>query len=245
MTKLNQIIAISKDVNGRAESALTKAYHNLQKSDLLTGISRRYDPRDEEGDHLPSESKRPQIQVEDILEDVTGDMAKMFNITFVKDKTNQRATANVVVEGITLLTDVPSSYLLFLEKQLVNIKTFVSKIPILDSADRWHYSEEDGYYVTDVIKTVRTKKVPRNHVKAPATEHHPAQVEVYFEDIVVGDWSTVKFSGALPATRIRAMVARVEKLQSAVKMAREAANSVDVVNDDTVGEIVFDYIFGE
>jgi hypothetical protein len=35
-------------------------------------------------------------------------------------------------------------------------------------------------------------------VKAEATEKHPAQVEVYHEDVVVGQWKTVKFSGALP-----------------------------------------------
>ena len=49
------------------------------------------------------------------------------------------------------------------------------------------------------MQTLRTKKVPRNHVKAEATEKHPAQVEVYYEDVAVGYWTTVKFSGALPA----------------------------------------------
>lgn len=45
-------------------------------------------------------------------------------------------------------------------------------------------------------------QVPRNHVKAEATDKHPAQVEVYHEDVPVGYWTTVKFSGALPARRV-------------------------------------------
>ena len=31
------------------------------------------------------------------------------------------------------------------------------------------------------MRTIRTRKVPRNHVKAEATEKHPAQVEVINE----------------------------------------------------------------
>jgi hypothetical protein len=89
---------------------------------------------------------------------------------------------------------------------------------------------------------VRTKKVPRNHVKAEATEKHPAQVEVYHEDVVVGYWRTVKFSGALPAQRVNELLERVEKLQAAVKFAREDANGTEVT-DQKPGKKVFDYLF--
>ena len=76
-----------------------------------------------------------------------------------------------------------------------------------------------------------------------ATEKHPAQVQVYHEDIVVGTWTTVRFSGALPATEIRAMLERVTKLREAVKMAREEANGLEVT-DRRVGDAVFGYLFG-
>ena len=49
---------------------------------------------------------------------------------------------------------------------------------------------------TEPVQTYRTKRVPRNHVKAEATEKHPAQVEVYYEDVTIGYWTTVKFSGS-------------------------------------------------
>jgi hypothetical protein len=80
-------------------------------------------------------------------------------------------------------------------------------------------------------------------VKAEATEKHPAQVEVYYEDITVGYWRTVKFSGALPAQRINELLARVERLQEAVKFAREEANNLEV-EEQKVGEKVFQYLFG-
>jgi hypothetical protein len=92
------------------------------------------------------------------------------------------------------------------------------------------------------VETLRTRKVPRNHVKAEATEKHPAQVEVYYEDITVGFWRTVKFSGALPARRVAELLERVEKLQRAVKFAREEANAYEV-KSQKVGEALFSYLF--
>ena len=89
---------------------------------------------------------------------------------------------------------------------------------------------------------MKTKKVPRNHVKAEATEQHPAQVEVYYEDVVVGYWRTVKFSGSLPARRVNELLERVERLQQAVKFAREEANNTEV-SDQKIGEKVLQYLF--
>jgi hypothetical protein len=67
-------------------------------------------------------------------------------------------------------------------------------------------------------------------------------VEVYYEDVTVGYWRTVKFSGALPATRVNTLLARVEQLQAAVKFAREEANNLEV-EDVKVGAQFFAYLF--
>ena len=114
---------------------------------------------------------------------------------------------------------------------------------MLDAAETWNFDSSADAYATEAVQTTRTKKIPRNHVKAEATEKHPAQVEVYYEDVVVGHWRTVKFSGALPATRIKELLDRGDKLQQAVKFAREEANNSEVT-DVKVGEKVFDYLFG-
>jgi hypothetical protein len=52
----------------------------------------------------------------------------------------------------------------------------------------------------------------------------------------------VKFSGALPAKRVSELLERVEKLQNAVKFAREEANGTQAV-DRKVGDKVFGYLF--
>ncbi|MEU9776703.1 MULTISPECIES: hypothetical protein [unclassified Streptomyces] len=243
MAKLNQIIAVEKGVKTKAHHDLTAAHHGLQKPALLAGISRTYQPKDEEGEQLPPESTRVQVQAEEVLRDTARTLTRLFDVTATKDWANCTARADVTVDGRALLTGVPVSYLLFLEKQLTDIATFVRKLPVLDASESWVHDPSTDAWKTDPVRTVRTRKVPRNHVKAEATEHHPAQVEVYYEDVPVGYWTTVKFSGALPARRLNELTERLEKLQQAVKFAREEANGCEV-DDRRAGDAVFGYLFG-
>jgi len=243
MTKLNQIIAVEKGVKSKSFQELTEAHHTVQKAALLSGISRTYQPKDEEGEQLPPESTRVQIKAEEVLRQTAATLTRLFDVTATKDWANCVAKADVTVDGRTLVKDVPVSYLLFLEKQLTDLHTFVKKLPILDAAESWAHDPSSDSWKTEPVRTVKTKKVPRNHVKAEATEKHPAQVEVYYEDIPVGYWTTVKFSGSLPARRVNELLERVEALQNAVKFAREEANGTSVT-DQHVGEAVFGYLFG-
>lgn len=243
MPKLNQIIAVEKGVKSKSLHELTEAHHAVQKPALLAGISRTYQPKDEEGEQLPPESTKVQVRTEEVLRQVSASLTKLFDVTASKDVTNCTATADVVVEDRVLLEDVPVTYLLFLEKQLTDLHTFIKKLPVLDAAESWTFNDSTDSWSTDAVRTMRTKKVPRNHVKAEATEKHPAQVEVYYEDVTVGYWTTVKFSGALPAKRVSELLERVENLQRAVKFAREEANNAELT-DRQVGDKVFGYLLG-
>ncbi|MFJ3793141.1 hypothetical protein [Kitasatospora sp. NPDC090091] len=243
MAKLNQIIAVEKGVKSKSFQELTQAHQDLQKPALLAGISRTYQPKDEEGEQLPPESTRVQVKAEDVLRSTAATLTRLFDVTATKDWANTEARADVVVDGRTLVAGAPVTYLLFLEKQLTDLRTFVRKLPVLDASEAWNHDVSTDSWKTEAVRTIRTKKVPRNHVKAEATEKHPAQVEVYYEDVAIGYWTTVKFSGALPARRVNELLERVEKLQQAVQFAREEANGGEVT-DRRVGDAVFGYLFG-
>ncbi len=242
MARLNQIIAIEKGIKSRSVQELAEAQKALQKPALLSGISRTYRPKDEEGEQLPPESKKVEVKAEEIIRKTGEVLTKLLDVTATKDWTNCTARADVVVDGQTLLTQAPVSYLLFLEKQLTDLRTFIKKLPVLDAADTWTFDESSDCWATEPVQTLRTFKTPRNHVKAEATEHHPAQVEVYYEDVTIGYWRTVKFSGALPARRVNEMLEKLEKLSQAVKFAREEANNSEA-EDQKVGERIFQYLF--
>jgi hypothetical protein len=242
MARLNQIIAVEKGIKSRSYAELTEAHQSLQKAALLAGIARNYQPRDEEGEQYPPESTRVQLRAEDVLRQTGLTLTRLFDVTATKDWTNCVARADVTVDGRVLLANVPATYLLFLEKQLTDLRTFIAKLPVLDASESWVLDQAADCWATEPVQTTRTKKIPRNHVKAEATEKHPAQVEVYYEDVVVGHWRTVKFSGALPAARVKELLGRVDTLQHAVKFAREEANNTEVT-DQRVGESVFGYLF--
>ncbi|MFF3437524.1 hypothetical protein [Streptosporangium sp. NPDC002721] len=242
-TKLNQILAVEKGVKSDTQRKVTDAYHTIQKNALLSGLSRTYQPVDDEGERLPPESTRVQVQGEELLKQVGAALTRLFDVTATKDWANCSARADVKVDGSTLLEDVPVTYLLFLEKQLVDLHTFVSKLPVLDAAETWTLDQSTDCWRTEPVKTTRTKKVPRNHVKAEATEKHPAQVEVYHEDVVVGFWTKVTFSGAVPQKRVNELLERVGRLQNAVKFAREEANGTEITYQ-RVGEKVLGYLLG-
>ena len=244
MPKLNQIIAISAGKKSQAHKTITDVYQNLQKTGQLEGISRTYKPKDDEGEQLPPEKKLVQLKVKEAIRSVVGAMTELFDIVATQDQANCIARANVTVDNVAVLKDVPVTTLLFLEKQLVDMHTFVEKLPTLDPGESWSYNPDVDHYASESYQTSKTKKVMKNHVKAEATKEHPAQVETYTEDVIVGYWTTVKFSGAIPAKEKNELLDRVRKLQEAVKSAREDANGMEV-ELKKIGTPVLQYLFGK
>lgn len=243
MASLHQIIAVEKQIKADANRSMTEVYQQMGKDDLLSGITRTYSPRDDEGEQLPPETKPVQMKVEHALAGMQRDLVRLFDIIATKDMGNTEATGNIMVDGEPLVTQVPVTYLLFLEKQLVDLYTLVRKLPVLDPTDEWSMQEATGLWASKPVERVRTQKIRRNHQIAPATKEHPAQVEVFTEDEVVGYWTTVKYSGALPLAQVNEMAERVRTLQQAVKYAREQANELAVLPQD-YGAPLLGYIFG-
>lgn len=246
-TRLNQIIAVRQGIKNDAEKQLTEYHRLLGRKELLSGMTRVYEPLDSEGYVYPTEVQQVQVKAEVVLKEVARELTKLFDVTAAMDWTNQQARADVVLLGsdevVTLLKDVPVTYLMFLEKQLTNLETLVRKLPILSATEDWFLDPATDIYKTPPSTTVKTKKVRRSHVLAPATDKHPAQVEPYTEDVPEGTWNLVKFSGALPMRRVTKMLSRVTTLMEAVKFAREQANLVEVVHPNP-GRKVFEYLFG-
>ncbi|GAA3422693.1 hypothetical protein [Streptosporangium vulgare] len=130
-TKLNQILAVEKGVKSDTQRKVTDAYHTIQKNALLSGLSRTYQPIDDEGERLPPESTRVQVQGEDLLKQVGAALTRLFDVTATKDWANCTARADVKVDGSTLLEDVPVTYLLFWRSSWSTCTPFIAKLPVL------------------------------------------------------------------------------------------------------------------
>lgn len=243
MAKLNQIIAVEKGIKSASYAAVSDAHKLIQKPELFNGMRRVYQPLDDQGERLPEEGKRVQYLVPDTLKLVEQRLSELMNIVARKDWANCAAFADITVDDNIIAHDVPVTYLLFLEKQLIDMQTFIAALPVLDDGESWTFDPNSGMYRSAEVKTHRTQKIAEPIVLYPATPEHPAQTQLITKDVLAGHWSQTKFSGAMPKPEKNGMLARVAKLLQAVKMAREAANGRDETGEQPdMAKLLFDYV---
>ena len=242
--RLNQVVAVEKDVSKRVTERLSEAYKTIQKPVLFDGQTKTYQPKATEGEDaqpLPAENQRVQHAAEAMLRDAAGLFQEGIDAPAPRDWANCEAKADVVVDGKKVLAGAPVSFLLYLEKQLIHLHTFVEKLPTLDPAFTWSRDDGTGLFRAESVQTTKTKKVQRPIVLYPATVEHPAQTQLITEDVNVGTWTLTKHSGAIQETRQRVLLERVNKLLRAVKEAREEANSIKI-NERQVAEGLFAFV---
>ena len=244
MPKLNQINAVVSGRKGEVEKAVTELYKLIQKDQLFSGRERTYRPLDEvNGQKLPPESQRVQQRADDLIRQAVAKWTDLWNLIYTQDGGNQQAKADLVVDGQTILSGVPVTFLLFLDKQVNDLETFVSKLPTPDPAEEWTHDPNSGLLRSKATESLRTSKEPTVIVKYEATEEHPAQTELFTKDVPVGTWTQILYSGCLPTDRKNAILERVKKLQDAIKQAKEQANLLEV-EKQKAAEAVFAFVFG-
>lgn len=244
MRKLNQVLAAEKSIKARTYAAITEMHKAAQVPALFNGHSKTYEPLKEDGLPQPTQTQKVQRNAEEMFAEVQKSMSELFDVYATKDWGNQKAKSDLVVDGQILIKDAPATYLLFLDKQLSDLLTFVGKMTELDGATDWTKDPNTGLFRSDSVQTFTTQKVQRALVMYQATEHHPAQTQLITEDQVVGRWSTVKQSGAVPAPRKKRLMERIQKVLDAAKHALENANST-VVEEQSTGAAVLGYIFAD
>lgn len=241
--KLAQHLGVEQKTRTRVHREVTELYRRSCQVELFNGFNRTYRPVDDDGDELPPESRRVQYKVDEVLAELRRLSSQRMDAVATKEWGNTTAKADVVVDGQTVIADVPVGYLLFLEKQLDELHVFLRGLPTLDPSETWELDRGDGLFRSEPTTTQKMRKVPRSHVLVPATEHHPAQAETYHEDVIVGEWTRVLRSGAVHQVRVDDLCRRVIKLRDAVIAARQLANTVDI-EEQKVGAAIFEFILG-
>ena len=244
--KLHEVVAIRKGIKSRTYGELTQLYKRAQKSDLYGGMSRVYKPKDDDGETFPAEDKLVQLLSEDVLKKIRKIRTEFFDIEATQDMGNLIAKADVKIDGEVILADMPVTLLIFLEKELNDLRTFVDSMPTLDEAKNWSADPNSRLYRSDTAVTHKTKKVQRPIVLYDAVikDDHaiPAQTQLITEDVVIGHWHTTYLSGALPAPRKEELLERLDTLRDAVKRARSRANDIEVERKE-LGGAVFRWLF--
>lgn len=241
--KLHQLLAIEKGVRKRVTEGITEQHRITQDPRLLGGIAKTYKPKDENGQRYPDEVSPVTVRYREALDIANALWAEAVNVEARKDQANLTALARVSVNDLEILPPVPATFLLFLEKQLENVRTFVEKIVELPAGMEWHYNAQNGLHESGERLTIRTEKVQEALVLYPATDKHPAQAQMITTDRPVGEWTTTHSHGGIPAELKREWLRKVNTLLDAVKIAREEANTIDVPEERAYGEALLRYIF--
>ena len=244
MKRLNHVISSAKDVKSQTTAALSAHYKDLQKAQLFGGHTRRWAADSDDGPVYQDEDKKVQRRVEDTLAACREQWVKIMDVEATRDFANRHACADVVVGETVLIKEAPVPFLLSLEKMLKDMAAVFEKLPELDPAEFWERDEEARLYRGKPKETYKTRKVEEAQVVVAPTEQHPAQWTKLSRDIREGKWITTTLSGATTSSRKKMLVEKVNLLRQAVHVARENANMAPV-EDVTVGDPIFNFIFGE
>lgn len=241
--KLSAVIAIEEAVRKKRYGDTTKAYHIFQKTEPFIGFVREFQPIREDEARLDGEQKNVTNNAIESLKEIIEHLGESLDCTATKDYGNQEAKADVKLEdGTVLLEQAPVSFLLFMEKQLKDIRALIDKVPTLDPAKDWSFDANVNRFVSPQEQRQVTRKVQKPLVLHAATKEHPAQTQVISVDEPIGTWVTRHHSTALPNRTVKMWQDRLVQLEVAIKTAREEANSI-VVQKRNVGKKMLSWLF--
>jgi hypothetical protein len=246
--KLHELLAVEKSLKTQADltrGELTntfekKKHHFSKKTVIFKSVDA--DVPDEQEDQLDLQTTIPK-ELKWISEKLAGAM----DVSFKVAEGNMQARADVVLKnGKIILTAVPATALLELEKRVAEVMLLVKAIPTLDPAKGFVLDENEGagVYRARIEKKPRTRKVQKVLTLAQATDKHPAQAQVISVDEKSGDVVTQEWSGLITTAAKGDMLDRVEDLKRAVKSALSRANAIEVTSDREVGKELLSFVFG-
>lgn len=247
--KLHELLAVSGKLRSQADKTRGELMATFEKKrHLFTEKTVTFKPLEENALSVREEQLDLNTTVPKELKWVSEFIVKALDVAHQVEVGNTTAKADVVLEdGTVILKDVPATSLLQMEKRLNEIREFVGAIPTLDPAKGFSPDPDRGegvYKAREEVKT-RTKKSTEVITKAPATDKHPAQVELVAVDKPTGSIVTQEWSGLITTASKGDMLERVEDVTQAVKRARSRANDLEVSPDlHKIGSKIVRYIFG-
>lgn len=240
---ISQCLALEKALKTEENKEGGALLRTLAKPEPFSGQLRFYTPKDDGGETRPREDKKVVSDSKALLRTFASLFSRRMNITATKDLGNAAARADVIVDGKVILAGCPPTLLLTLEQKTQEIQGLLVNIAILPPEENWSVDPNTGLYKSEPDMKASTKKIERVVELSPATDKHPAQVQLRPEDVTVGTWTTIKLSSAMTIPEKAALLERCSKLLAALKMAREEANQYRLKESDA-GTRVAAFLFG-
>jgi len=254
LAKLHELLAVEGDLEGTWKKILVETAATLTKRQtLFSGFVRKLvmfeESRQNENDE---EHKAMSTTVFEKLDYMWKSCVKYFDAIAQKEATNQVARADLIVDNITIISDMPATLLLGLESRLKHVRDIYASIPTLPPSIEWEKDESMGagvyrsVHTEDAFKTEKTfrakvlyeAKFPKDGEGGASL---PAQIEKISETENIGKYERTTWTGVLSSADKSILLKRLDKLIRGVKQARQRANSAKVVPLD-IGKKLFDYV---
>jgi hypothetical protein len=192
-----------------------------------------------------SEHKELTTTVDDKLDYVEESGVDYLDALFQKELSNQEARADLVIDGVTVATGLPATFLLGMEDRLKLIREMYQAIPTLQPGINWELDEDKGkgiYVAKPDSVTEKTEQVIKYTTVATATDNHAEQVRESPSRDVIGRYTSRTWSGMITPAKKSDLLARLDVLQRAIKQARQRANQVEVPVGKHIAADLFKYL---
>lgn len=173
-------------------------------------------------------------------------LADYYDVLFQKNKTNNEAKADIVLDGVTIAKDVPATFLLTAETRLTKeIRPLILEIPTLDPAVQWTLDENvgKGIYRSDKTTTLKTQTDVEHVRLQQSTDKHADTFTQKSVTKNIGKYEDQKFSGLITSADKARILENLDRLVRAIKEARQRANTQEV-STEKIGDLLFKQIFG-
>lgn len=245
-TKLYEVISIDKDLKTATLQILAETEHTFSaKTQHFDGYVKTYHPFvEEDTNQVPTERDEIVTTIDKKLNYTFNKLINHLDVSFKKEQANQRAMADIVIDGKIVASDVPATYLLSLENLFTPIRKILMAIPTLQPGILWEKDKNLGpgiYKSKHNIETLKTSKTFMSKILVEPTKEHPAQIEKWAEAVPIGKYITESMSGRYSSADKAEILKRFDKFCVAVKQARQRANAVDVT-DKKIGEKLTNYL---
>jgi hypothetical protein len=238
--RIHQLLAVIGGAKAEADAALTRLTAVAHNENLMDGMEKTSRLASEDAGQDSSRPRRratpPQVKkvaytAAQVLDSAEKLLTPQWDLALTLDAAQGAAAADVTLpDGEVLLHAVPVRHLVYLEGELGRLTALVAGIPVQDGTQEWTTENAPpGQWKSRPQEGDRKEKVPFNWHRGNGTDKFQEQVDVMTRDEVAEYTSTVNYTGRLPADRKAQLLDRLSALRTAVKMAREEANSAQAV----------------
>lgn len=244
--KLHELLAVESDKEGTFKKMVEEAVTVFSKHpDRFFGFHKKLESLvEDENVEAAEEHHEMTTTVHDKLSWISGFIIDYIDVVVQKEKTNQKAHANLIIDGKVITENLPATFLLGLETKFKRIRELFMAIPTLPPGISWKESEQRGAHVYEAEhpeKKYKTAKTFQHKVLYDATKEHPAQIERWEETRNVGIYVTERWCGMISPKEKADFLLKVDKIIQACKKARQRANCEPVV-DITIGKELINFI---